>query len=157
MNQSERRLRHKVQSTAICCLAVLSVPALACSASIVINNIRLWNFADNLFRYPLPQRTFVVDRKSEIDRVGQTGNACSYKAELTLVSELRKEEIEAYYKGVALPAVGGFTIDVKGTEKRRVFVSFDDKLSTDGRLGVIVELYDEEFTGWSEADIRCFQ
>jgi hypothetical protein len=71
---------------------------------IYLNDLRLSAFANNLYNYPLPPGTTILDQHSELSKVGN-GNNCYYKVEQSMVSTLPRTEIEQYYKNALLPRV----------------------------------------------------
>jgi hypothetical protein len=128
----------------ICCGLALGFP-------IWLNNQRLQSFAENLYKYPLPPNTEVVARHAEVGLMGN-GNHCDFLASQTLVSAISRDEIEAYYQAVALPAVGS---DSRSAINGRILVglSFADAASLAGQVYFTVTLAD---TGYPPGfDIRC--
>lgn len=114
-----------------------------------LNNLTLQHFAENLYEYPLPPNTIVVNKSSDLQKVGN-GNNCYYIASETLVSSLPREEIENYYKDVSLPVVDKNRID----ELREIPVRLEFKDETlTGKIYFRLLLID---TGsHTTLDIRC--
>jgi hypothetical protein len=75
---------------------------LPCAIPATINNYQLYRFKRHLYDYPLPPKTLVSDQQAQVGLFGN-GNHCDYVAELTLVSELSRQEIEDYYSDVVFP------------------------------------------------------
>lgn len=73
-----------------------------CIPDIIRNNIQLSRFADNLYQYPLPPNTTVVNKYSTVTLLGNS-NHCDFVAELTLQTLLSRSAIEQYYDGVSFP------------------------------------------------------
>lgn len=65
------------------------------------NNQRLQRFANNLYNYPLPPRTTVVKRQADVGLMGN-GNHCDFVVEQGMTSKLSREEIETFYRDVAI-------------------------------------------------------
>ena len=70
---------------------------------VVLNNFRLQQFAKNLYAYPLPPHTEVINRSAKVGLLGGNGNHCDFEARQYMRTALSQEEIEAYYQGVSLP------------------------------------------------------
>jgi hypothetical protein len=89
-------------------ILVAAIPVTVCGLAVWLpmqtNNLRLKNFAENLYRYPLPPDTTVLDQHAEWSKVGN-GNNCWYKAQQSMVSTLPREAIEQHYEDVTLPRV----------------------------------------------------
>jgi energy-coupling factor transporter transmembrane protein EcfT len=83
--------------TGLFCGLPLSIPVMS-------NNSQLSRFANNLYSYPLPPQTQILDKHAE---VGLTGNSnhCDFIVEQTLVTSLSRQEIETYYAGLEFPPV----------------------------------------------------
>jgi hypothetical protein len=140
-------------------LLLISTPLLCCCLPVGIstwlNNSRLHTFADNLFRYPLPRETEEVKRHAEVTLLGN-GNHCDFIAQRFLVTELSREEIEAYYRGVALPPVSGEDqAQVTDDGLLPVRVDFEDQISADQRLQVEIKLLEIVYPPFWEFDLRC--
>jgi hypothetical protein len=116
-----------------------------------LNDWRLQRFADNLYNYPLPPWTEEVDRHAEVRLMGN-GNHCDYVAIRFLATKLSREEVEAYYKNVALPAVSSES-EYAQDGHISVGVQFDKSSSPDGRLHFAVVLADMGYP--PGFDIRC--
>ena len=136
-------------------ILIVLVPLLCCGLPMGLatraNNARLQRFANNLYSYPLPPRTEEIRRNARVTLLGN-GNHCDYAATRHLVTDLSREEIEAYYEDVVLPAVSD-----KSEYARDGLVwidlEFDDQLTTDGRLHFAITITDIGYpAGW---DIRC--
>ena len=123
-------------------LVTVAVALLCCSLCVGIpvwlNNLRLAHFAGNLFAYPLPRNTVVVERHSALGKVGN-GNNCWYEARQSDITTLSREEIEQYYRDVSLPVVD------PGSPYRpdaiAVGLAFEE-VSGDGKLHFTLALYD---------------
>lgn len=137
-------------ATGMLSISVLLSPMILCGLGVVIpvwaNNVRLDRFAENLFDYPLPPGTEEVDRQAHVRLMGN-GNHCDFEARRSLLTELSRAEIEAYYRDLTLPAV-----DSSSHGRIEVQVQFHES-QQDGRLHFTVELVD---VGYPPGfDIRC--
>lgn len=114
------------------------------------NDWLLQGFANNLYDYPLPPETEVVSKDARVELMGN-GNHCDFVANQTLVSELPREEIEAYYQDIRLPAVRG---DSQLAQNGYIQVRVDFKSSTsDGQTYFSIWIAD---VGYPPGfDIRC--
>jgi hypothetical protein len=131
------------------------IPLACCGLSIGLpirlNNRSLQSFADNLYNYPLPPKTEVVDRRAEVGLMGN-GNHCDFVAEQILVSELSREELEGYYQDVKLPSAK------KGSQLAQdgllgVQLSFEAYPSAEEQVYFTIRILDG---GYSPGlDIRC--
>ncbi len=124
-----------------CLLAVLPM---------LLNNLALARFANNLFNYPLPPNTLIEARKAEVGRTGN-GNHCDFVAEVSLSSTLTKAEIESYYRDVSLPPAG--QDDPTPREPVPVYVDFDGTPATNGRTLFTIRIWDGEYP--PGLDFRC--
>jgi hypothetical protein len=135
---------------------VVLIAALCCGQIFLAtwqNNSRLHKFAGNLFDYPLPPRTEEIDRSAKVGVFGN-GHHCDFVARISLVTELSREEINAYYKDVTFPAVSGQPTEEKPWKGLiRVRVQFEDKESIDERLQFTISIADIGYP--SNGDIRC--
>ena len=86
------------------CIIPISLCGFFVWLPIYLNDLRLSAFANNLYTYPLPPGTTILDQHSELSKVGN-GTNCYYKAEQSIVSTLPRAEIEQYYENVTLPSV----------------------------------------------------
>src|SRR5688500_7730661 len=77
---------------------------LTCLLPVLYNNWQLDRFARNLYDYPLPPQTEVVNHQAEVGLMGN-GNHCDYVVRQVLLTSLVPEDIEAFYADVMLPAV----------------------------------------------------
>lgn len=124
---------------------------LACGLPQWFNNRQLQRFADNLYNYPLPPRTEIIDRQAEVTLRGN-GNHCDFVVKQSLASELARQEVETFYQNVRLPAVSDQS---PNTQDGLISVGllFDKEPLPDGRLRFIIALYD---IGYDPGfDIRC--
>ena len=98
----------KKQSCLPLAISLAVIPLMVCGLALWFpmstNTLRLEKFANNLYDYPLPPDTNVIEQHAVLSKVGN-GNNCSYEAQQSLVSTLPREEIEHYYEGVMLPRV----------------------------------------------------
>ncbi|MEA3308461.1 MAG: hypothetical protein U9Q70_02985 [Chloroflexota bacterium] len=119
------------------------------SVPIGVNNLRLQRFAGNLYDYPLPPNTEVLDRHAEVGLTGN-GNYCDFQVEQSLVTTLTREKIEVYYQNLKLPAAGELHHVDSAVSVR---VHFDETFSSDGKLHFTIELFDSGYP--PGFDIRC--
>lgn len=163
-------------------IALLAAIGVHCSClgpflySSAINSLRLRRFANSLHAYPLPPGTEVVARYSKVGNFGPAGNHCDYMAALILVTELTRDEIDDYYRNMALPQVGDsecrsynliFQDEVEAYlaewGRRYVGAEYDELLynelalpsqqRSDARLRFCIEVYDTHYD--AGFDCRC--
>ncbi|MBI5034167.1 MAG: hypothetical protein HZB51_26905 [Chloroflexi bacterium] len=126
----------------VCCVIPMTIP-------IAINQWTLWRFANNLFEYPLPPNTALVEKRIELSHPGN-GNTCLYQAELILSSTSSLETIKSYYAKVEFPRV----VDSPYTSKSiTAWVKLDNSTATALEKRFIVEL--EDSGSDVTLDIRC--
>jgi hypothetical protein len=126
----------------VCCVIPIMIP-------VAINQWTLWRFANNLFEYPLPPNTVVVEKTIELSHPGN-GNTCLYQAKLILASTLSLETIKSYYANVEFPRVNDSPYASKSIT---AWVKLDNRTATASEKRFIVEL--EDFGSDVTLDIRC--
>src|SRR5688572_28133558 len=122
----------------IVCLIIVLVPIAFCALLFWIqqayNDWQLQKFASNLFNYPLPPQTEIINRHSEVGLMGN-GNHCDFLVTQIMRTRLSESEIEAYYDEVLLPPVNNHNEGVAPAfqgEPRPVFIDFDNSVLEDG-------------------------
>jgi hypothetical protein len=150
-------MKQQTQSYFILVLGCI-IPMLMCGfcawLPIYLNDLRLSVFAANLYDYPLPPSTTVLNRYSELGKVGN-GNNCWYEVQQSMVSTLPRPEIEQYYKGVTLPRVSFGRRDemYDAPTVMEIDLAFNESKSRKGTLYFSLTLYD---VGLDDTfDIRC--
>jgi hypothetical protein len=142
-------------------LAVLlaAVPTVICGLVVWLpmhtNNLRLGRFAENLYDYPLPPDTTVLEQHAELKKVGN-GNNCSYEAQQSMISTLSREEIEQYYEGVMLPRVSfGAQWDsmYDSPTVTKIRLEFDESQTDETKSFFILSLFDVGLD--VTLDVRC--
>ena len=118
---------------------------------IYLNDLRLSAFANNLYTYSLPPDTTVIERHSELSKVGN-GNNCYYRAEQSMVSSLSRIEIEQYYKDVKLPRVS-YSVIYDGPIGTPISVAFNESKSNGSNSYFALTILDFGFS--DTFDIRC--
>lgn len=123
---------------------------------IYLNDLRLSAFAKNLYAYPLPLDTTILDRHSDMSKVGN-GNNCYYKVEQSMVSTLPRAEIEQYYKDVRLPEISTIpqwhgVFDTPATIS--IDLAFNESKSNEGTSYFTLTMLDFNFSD-NTFDIRC--
>ena len=119
---------------------------------ILLNDLRLSVFAKNLYTYPLPPNTTILDRYFELSKVGN-GTNCHYKAEQSMVSTLPRSEIEQYYEDVELPRVS-LSVIYDGAIGIPVDLDFNESISNVDTSYFTLTILDFSF-GDDTFDIRC--
>ena len=119
---------------------------------IYLNDLRLSAFANNLYTYPLLPGATILDRYSELSKVGN-GNNCYYKAEQSMVSTLPRTEIEQYYEDVMLPGVS-LSVIYDGPIGIPIDLAFNESKSTGGTSYFTLTILDFSFSDGT-FDIRC--
>lgn len=109
-----------------------------------LNNQRLATFASNLYNYPLPAETVVIERRATLGKVGN-GNNCWYRAEQSMKSTLSVEEISNYYNGVVLPKInfGGWVDNYSTSPETQIDLKFDEVSSIAREIFFTLELLDD--------------
>jgi hypothetical protein len=136
---SDRSLWDEILNLLGYALVLLLLPIIVCGGQMayetVSNSVKLYYFGKDLFEYPLPLRTDEVERQSEIGVLEGNSNHCDYLAERGLVTQLTRDEIEAYFQNVEAE------------------ILVDKESMPDGRLRVILRRFKFGYPpGW---DIRC--
>ena len=138
-------------------LAVL--PLMVCGLALWFpmstNNLRLEKFAKNLYDYPLPPDTTIIEQHAILSKVGN-GNNCSYEAQQSLVSTLPRDEIEHYYEGVMLPRVSfGAQYDglYDSPTVTKVRLEFEESQTNETKSSFTLTLFDVGID--VTLDIRC--
>lgn len=131
-----------------CCLPTFWLPQW-------INDRQLAQFAENLYRLPLPPKTQIVSRTAEVGLFGN-GNHCDFIVTQTMITELTRDQIERYYNDVELPPVNdnntGKALWARG-QPIPVLLKFEDKLPSSSTLQFTATLYDLGYD--AGLDIRC--
>ena len=128
----------------VLCGLLLGIPVL-------INNLKLMRFSANLYGYPLPPKSEVVERRAEVGLQGN-GNHCDFRVEQMLVTKSSQQEVEAFYDDVWLPAVDSSSQGARDG-MRPVFVSFEEDSPAEGQLHFTIRIFD-----WDHPpglDFRC--
>jgi len=137
---------------------VAAIPAIVCGLAVWLpmqtNNLRLKNFAENLYRYPLPPDAIVFDQHAELGKVGN-GNNCWYQAQQSMVSSLPRKSIAQYYDEVLLPRVsfGQWDEVWDSPTTMKIDLEFDEVQSDKTRTFFTLTLYDVGLD--VTMDLRC--
>jgi len=90
---------------------IISIPILiflliigAFIVSPMINNYRLNNFEEQLSKYPLPQKTSILDSQSICGKLNGNGNGMDFFSVIVIKSELELDEVKDYYNISMKPA-----------------------------------------------------
>ena len=140
-------------------ILVVITPAACCGFAvwlpIHLNNLRLKSFAANLYHYPLPPDSSVLDQRAELRKVGN-GNNCFYEAQQSMISALPREAIEQYYEDVMLPRVSFETqwnAVYDSQTMTEIRLEFDESQSNDTTSFFTLILFDVSLD--VTLDIRC--
>jgi hypothetical protein len=150
----------KYQTTSYTILALgCIIPMILCTCGLwlpmYLNDRRLTTFADNLYEYPLPRNTVILDQRSELQKVGN-GTNCDYKVEQSMVSTLPRTEVKQYYEGVMLPRVSFGSIWAEiydGPVGTPIDLAFNESKSHGGASYFTLTILDFGFS--DTGDIRC--
>lgn len=148
----KRQPRPSLAKWVVLTLSPLVLGALVCGLPLYvprwINDYRLHRFAQNLYAYPLPPQTVVIGQHSEVRLMGNS-NHCDFLAEQTLVSQLTRPEIEAYYAEVQLPPAR----EDSQQDSLPVYLNFIEPESEATGLKFVLRLFD--YDNPTDFDFRC--
>ena len=139
-------------------ILVAAIPVSLCGLAVwlpvYMNNLRLEKFAENLYRYPLPPDTTVLEQHAEVSKLGN-GNNCSYRAEQAMVSTLPREEIQKYYEDITLPrvSVGQWNEVYDSPTVTKIDLEFDEVQSDTSKSFFTLTLFDVGLD--TTLDVRC--
>ncbi|MDD3706508.1 MAG: hypothetical protein PHC45_10685, partial [Clostridiaceae bacterium] len=136
-------LGDKIEKLAKVLLIAFFIPAFLIISSFFIspfiNDLILSNFANNLFKYPLPPKTVLVVKSKDVGCLIGNGNHCDFLAIMFIKTELSKEEIENYYRDVKIKPPKKFDYNFKHDDVQvEVFLKDEAEEPFDGR-GVYIQ------------------
>jgi hypothetical protein len=157
-------VQNKLTLFALVSCAILTILVLAGSCALpfsipaAINNYRLDRFKQNLYYYPLPPNTHFIDKQAEVGLLGGDGNHCDYSAELTLVTEQCRQEIERYYADAVFPPARSNQQEVGESMPPRVYVPVKPSIefigtNSSGKLVYKISILDYGYD--AGLDYRC--
>lgn len=123
-------------SPLLCCGLVISV-------NMVYNDIRIQRFADQLFKYPLPSETEVLERDKGVWFPVNGGTSVIYVKQ-TMATTLTEAQVQAYYRDVRFWRLWQTSQADSYLDQMRNYTSvtltFDEELDSQGRLIFVAEI-----------------
>lgn len=143
----------KILMKVVICIILISIPIALIVGPIVmpiiIHNNKLSDFANNLYNYPLPEKTKVLSKDKDVGVLVANGNHCDYMAFMTLSTKLSENHILSYYQAALLPTAE----ENNNKENVKVTVELSDKRDELGNLVYRIEILDSGYS--SGLDFRC--
>ena len=125
---------------------------------IFINNMRLDNFAEQLFGCPLPFNTEIVETHKEAGNMNMTGDNFGFWVYIVINTDLSESEIIDYYNHSNFRGGKYLRLDVIPYNLAEQSMSYtyrrnkNSDIATDNRY--IIQLYDHDDSIWGILDIR---